>query len=128
MRGDRDQEILDFLSAADDLVAIDDDLAAGKARSLFYVGDLIEAKVISDRLRQSRDNAWDRSFEISLAVAMGRWEEFADILNREWPDRQQADSRHLLQLAQLAADADQQRAIELTREAVRKAAKIQRYW
>ena len=34
-RGYRHKEILDFLSTAGDLVAIDDDLAAGKARSLF---------------------------------------------------------------------------------------------
>ncbi len=52
---------------------------------------------------------------------MGRWEDFADIVNREWPDRQKGDSRHLLQLAQLAANVDQHQAMELTREAVRKA-------
>ena len=120
-RGDHHQAILDFLSTVDDLVEIDDDLAAGKARSLFYLGKLNEAKVISDRLRQTRDNAWDRSLEIGLAIAAWRWEEFSGILNREWPDRQQADPRHLLQLAQLAANVDQHQAMELTREAVRKA-------
>ena len=52
---------------------------------------------------------------------MGRWGDFADIVNREWPDRQKGDSRHLLQLAQLAANVDQHQAMELTREAVRKA-------
>ena len=62
--------------------------------------------------------------EVLKSVLRSRWvggRNSADILNREWPDRQQADLRHLLQLAQLAADADQQRAIELTCEAVRKA-------
>jgi hypothetical protein len=120
-RGDRHEEILALLNAADDLVAINDDLAAAKARSLFYLGQLTAAKGMSDRLRQSRDDAWARSLEVSLAVAMGRWDDFLDIINREWPYRQQGDPRHLLQLAQLAANIDQHRAMELTREAVRKA-------
>jgi hypothetical protein len=119
-RGERHKEIVDFLNDAADLVALDDDLAAGKARSLFYLGKLNEAKVLGDRLRLSRNNAWDRSFEVNLAVAMGRWDDFADIINRAWPYRQHEDTGHLLQLAQLAANIDQHKAMELTREAVSK--------
>jgi hypothetical protein len=118
---DRHREVVDFLAAADDLVAIDDDLALLKAWSLFHIGSLVQAKIINDRLRQARRDPNDARLEVSLAVVMGTWENFPDIVNREWAERDKREPRYLLHLAQLAADFDKDRAIELGREARRKA-------
>src|SRR5262249_42164906 len=115
------RELIDFLIAADDLVAIDNDLALAKAWSLFTIGNLVEAKLINDRLRQGRQDPNDSRLEVNLAVAMGSWENFPDILTREWAARDGRDPRYLLQLAQLAADVDKDRAIALVREATRRA-------
>jgi len=119
-RMDRHREVVDFLIAADDLVAIDNDLGFAKAWSLFNIGSLVEAKLINDRLRQARQDPNDARLEVNLAVAMGTWENFPDILTREWAARNDREPRYLLQLAQLAADVDKDRAIALVREATRK--------
>jgi len=103
-RMDRHREVVDFLIAADDLVAIDNDLGFAKAWSLFNIGSLVEAKLINDRLRQARQDPNDARLEVNLAVAMGTWENFPDILTREWAARNDREPRYLLQLAQLAAD------------------------
>jgi tetratricopeptide (TPR) repeat protein len=121
IRMDRHEELVDFLASADDLVAGDDDLAAVKSWSLFEIGNLTQAKLINDRLRQTRHNSNDADLELNLAVAMGTWETFSGILTREWADRDKKEPKYLLQLAQLAADIDKDRAIELVREATRKA-------
>ena len=121
VRMDRHRELVDFLAAADDLVAIDDDLALLKAWSLFHIGSLVQAKLINDRLRQARRDPNDARLEINLAMAMGTWENFPDIVTREWAERDKREPRYLLHLAQLAADVDKDRAIELAREATRKA-------
>jgi tetratricopeptide (TPR) repeat protein len=118
---DRHEELANFLASADDLVARDDDLASVEAWSLFQVGNLTQAKLINDRLRQSRHNSNDAHLELNLAVAMGTWETFPEILTREWADRDTREPKYLLQLAQLAAGIDKDRAIELVREATRKA-------
>jgi tetratricopeptide (TPR) repeat protein len=115
------QEVVDFLSAADDLVTGDNDLSMLKAWSLFEIGGLAEAKLINDRLRQIRHDPNDAHLELNLAVAMGTWEKFSEILICEWADRDKREPKYLLQLAQLAADIDKDRAIELVREATRKA-------
>jgi hypothetical protein len=121
IRMDRHGEIVDFLTRADDLVVIDDDLALINGWSLFHIGRLIDAKLINERLLRTRDDPNDVRLEISLAVAMGAWEEFADILSREWAQRDRKEPRHLIQLARLAGDIDKDRALELVREATRKA-------
>lgn len=121
LRSERHQELIDFLATADDLVGIDDELASVKAWSLFQTGNLVEAKLINDRLRSARHSANDGRLEVSLAVAMGTWEKFSDIVAREWAERDNREPRYLLQLAQLAADVDKDRAVELTREATRRA-------
>jgi hypothetical protein len=118
---DRHQEVVDFLSGADDLVSIDHDLTFVKAWSLFEIGRLVEAKLINDRLRQTRHDPNDARLELDLAVAMGTWENFSDIVTREWAERNQREPRYLLQLAGLAADIDKNRAIKLVRAATRKA-------
>ena len=118
---DRHRELVDFLAGADDLVEIDDDLALVKGWSLFHLGRLIEAKLINGRLRRTRKDPNDVRFEINLALAMGAWEEFADILSREWAERDKREPRYLLQLARLVGDIDKDRALELAREATRKA-------
>jgi tetratricopeptide (TPR) repeat protein len=118
---DRHHELVDFLAAADDLVTTDDDLALLKAWSLFHIGSLVRAKIINDRLRQARHDPNDARLEINLAMAMGTWENFPDIVTREWAERDNREPRYLVRLAQLAADFDKDRAIELTREATRKA-------
>jgi len=118
---DRHQEMVDFLSGVDDLVTIDDDLAFLKAWSFFEIGSLVQAKLINDRLRQRRHDPNDARLELNLAVAMGTWENFSDILTREWAERDKREPRYVLQLAQLAADVDKDRAIQLVREATRKA-------
>jgi len=92
-----------------------------KAWSLFHIGSLVQAKIINDRLRQARRDPNDARLEVSLAVVMGTWENFPDIVNREWAERDKREPRYLLHLAQLAADFDKDRAIELGREARRKA-------
>ena len=119
IRMERHQEVVDFLAAADDLVASDDDLAFLKAWSFFEIGSLTQAKLINDRLKQTRHDPNDARLELNLAVAMGTWENFSDILAREWTERDKREPKYLLQLAQLAADIDKDRAIELVREATR---------
>jgi hypothetical protein len=121
IRMDGHREVVDFLTIADDLVTIDDDLACLKARSLFHIGSLVQAKIINDRLRQARHDPNDARLEFNLAMAMGAWENFPDIVAREWAQRDGREPRYLLHLAQVAADFDKDRAIELTREATRKA-------
>jgi hypothetical protein len=122
VRGERHQEIVEFLDSTEDLLQLDDDLAALKAWSLFYVGRVVDARLISDRLREKRDSADDRSLELNIALAAAAWEKFADILDREWAGRDKREPRYLLQLARLAADIDKDRALQLMREAVSKAA------
>jgi tetratricopeptide (TPR) repeat protein len=119
IRMDRHREVVDFLAAADDLVTIDDDLALLKAWSLFHMGSLVQAKIINDGLRQARHDPKDARLEINLAMAMGTWENFPDIVAREWAERDNREPRYLLHLAQLAADFDKDRAIALGREATR---------
>jgi tetratricopeptide (TPR) repeat protein len=120
-RMDQHQELVDFLTGADDLVEIDDDLALVKGWSLFHLGRLIEAKLINGRLRRTRNDPNDVRLEINLALAMGTWEEFADILSREWAERDKREPRYLLQLARFVGDIDKDRALALAREATRKA-------
>jgi hypothetical protein len=122
VRGERHQEIVEFLNSVDDLLQLDDDLASLKAGSLLYVGRVVDARLISDRLREKRDSVDDRRLELNIALAAGAWEKFADILNREWAARDKREPRYLLQLARLAADIDKDRALQLMREAVSKAA------
>ena len=121
IRMDRHHEVVDFLAAADDLVTIDDNLAFLKAWSLFHIGSLVQAKIINDRLRQARLDPNDARLEFNLTMAMGAWENFPNIVTREWAQRDDREPKYLLHLAQLAADFDKDRAIELTREATRKA-------
>src|SRR5262249_19026261 len=120
-RMDRHQELVDFLTDAVDLVEINDDLTLVKGWSLFHLGRLIEAKLINERLRQKRNDPNYVRLEIDLALAMGTWEEFADVLSREWAERDKREPRYLLQLARLVGDIDKDRALELAREATRKA-------
>ena len=117
----RHGELVDFLADADDLVEIDNDLALVKGWMLFHLGRLIEAKLINEQLRRTRKDPNDVRLEISLALATGTWEEFADILSREWAERDKREPRYLLQLARLVGDIDKDRALELAREATRKA-------
>ena len=116
-RMDRYRDLVEFLAAAEDLVAINDDLASAKAWALFHTGRLVEAKSINDRLQQRRRSRNDAGLELNLAVAMGTWEDFPKILAREWTERAGRDPRHLLLIAKLAADVDKDRALELAREA-----------
>jgi tetratricopeptide (TPR) repeat protein len=120
-RMDRHRELVDFLGDADDLVEIDNDLALVKGWSLLHLGRLIEAKLIDEQLRRTRKDPNDVRLEITLALATGTWEEFADILSREWRERDKREPRYLLQLARLVGDIDKDRALELAREATRKA-------
>ena len=119
-RMDRYRDLVEFLSTAEDLVAMDDDLASIKAWGLFHIGRLVEAKSINDRLQKTRHSRNDAGLELNLAVAMGTWEDFAKILARGWAERDGSDPRHLLQLAKLATDVDKDRAIELAREVARR--------
>ena len=116
----RYHDLVEFLGTAEDLVAMDDDLASLKAWGLFHIGRLVEAKSINDRLQKTRHSRNDAGLELNLAVAMGTWEDFTRILARGWAERDDRDPRHLLQLAKLATDVDKDRAIELAREVARR--------
>ena len=119
-RMDRYRDLVEFLGTAEDLVAMDNDLASSKGWSLFHIGRLVEAKEINDRLQKTRQSSNDAGLELNLAVAMGAWEDFPKILAREWAERDDRNPKHLLQLAKLATDIDKDRAIELAREVARR--------
>jgi hypothetical protein len=121
VRLERNLEIVEFLKDNEDLVPLDQDLLALRAWSLYQTGSLIEAKHINDQLLQARDNPNDAKLQVNLAVAMGEWEKFPVILDREWTRRDTREAKHLLQLARLAGDVDKQRASQLMEDATRKA-------
>lgn len=119
-RLDRDQELIDFLGNCNDLVDLDDDLASIKAWTLFNVGRVSQAREIVERLVWKRDNPNDSRLQMNLLLAMGEWDKFSHIVDREWEQRETRDPKFLLQLALLTADFDQQRALLLTQEAATK--------
>lgn len=117
-----DEQLLQILDAHPDLVSHDLDLVAAKARALFHLGRLREARELSEKLLLERNGASDLDFDIDLALQLGDWERFPGIVEREWPRREEHDTEMLIRLATLASEADRHpgRAIELLKLAARK--------
>ena len=112
--------LLEFLDSIPDLVSTDDELQALKARTLFSIGRVEDAKALNDVLLQGRSVWQDTELDVYLALHMGEWERLGAILDAAWDSRQERDASTLLQLAHLAAESGtaDERAIDLGRQAV----------
>lgn len=117
------QDLLDFLSANEDLVARSPDLRAARVNALFGVGDYGKAREVNDALRKERRSIQDDMLAIQIAVWSGDWERVPGILDCVWSVRDSCDADTLMQLAYSAADYPEtlDRALELGRLATRKA-------
>ena len=77
------EPVLEFLKANADLVAQSDDLKGVKARALFQVGRLKEAKEITDSLLNRRTDQDDFHLDVSIAISSGHWENVESAIDRE---------------------------------------------
>jgi tetratricopeptide (TPR) repeat protein len=117
-----DQEILNLLESNPDLAQSDPDLIATRARVLFHLGRIGEARGLNDKLLNERNHPADLDLDIKLALQLGDWERFPGIVEREWLRRAEHQARDLIRLAALAAEADAtaSRAFELLKLAAEK--------
>ncbi|HXM69980.1 MAG TPA: hypothetical protein VN970_02535, partial [Thermoanaerobaculia bacterium] len=97
-------------------------LQSTKAWALFQTGRLEEAERLNSQLLRQRSQAQDLDLDINLALASGRWERFATIVEREWPRRAAQPPETLIRLASLAAQegTSSDRAWELAKLTVEK--------
>ena len=116
-------EILAFLIDNEDLIDREYQLKSAKGEALFLTGKLAEAKDLAEELMQERSNSQDLQLSIDIALQRGAWDEFPNIVMREWERRHAHPSHILIQLAALAAETDStaNRALELISLAIEKA-------
>jgi hypothetical protein len=115
-------EVLGLLEANQDLVQGEQDLQSAQAWALFQAGRLEEAERLNHQLLSQRSRAEDLDLDINLALASGKWERFSEIVEREWPQRENHRPATLLRLASLVAgvEVSSHRAWELVKLAVQK--------
>src|SRR4029450_8789109 len=84
---------------------------------------LQEAKELNQTLLAARDDQNDLLLETNLAIQSGAWEQFAGIISRVWPTREELEPSLLMRLASLAAEVNTtaSRAVELAKLAAGKA-------
>ena len=117
------RSLLGFLGSVPDIVRQDHDLQAMEADALFFAGQYVDAKRRNDALQKNRDEWHDKQLELWLCLATGDWERVADIVDREWSNREIHDGLTLIQLAHFAAETPSlhNRALELVILATKKA-------
>ena len=117
------RRIVEILDSNSDLVERSLDLKAAKAAALFHSGRYSEARELNGRLRNSRHKEKSLFLDINIAVASGDWERLPEIVEREWPRRDEHTAETLVGLAQVAAHQapSHGRALMLARLAAEKA-------
>ena len=111
-----------FFKENPDVADWSDDFKSAKAWAFFYMGQVMEARIINDQLLNVRTDQTDLQLDMNIAIQLGDWERFPTIVDREWSKRDQYSADLLLRLASLAAEADTtaSRAIELSKLAASK--------
>ena len=117
------EAIIKFLEENPDILERSDELKEMQAWALFQVGRLQESKEINDKLLSQMGSPDDLRLDINLAIASGKWERVAAILERERPKQESHAPKTLMTLAHLASQHDQTsvRALELAKLAAEKA-------
>jgi tetratricopeptide (TPR) repeat protein len=113
-----DEVALAFLENIPELARKNADLTSAMAWALFRVGRIEEARQLNERLLSSRRNPNDIGLDINIAIRLGDWSRFAEILGREWDRRGELPIHLLLDLAKLAGTTAPERALQLAQEAV----------
>jgi len=111
-------EVTNFLQKSPDLVDLNAELKSVQAWALYSLGEVEEARKLNNQLLDERRNINDLGLDINLAIRMGEWERFADIIAREWECRSELPAHALLHLAKLAGWGAKEKAILLAEEAV----------
>lgn len=114
-------EMLGFLDAVDKQTSPSHEIDFERAWALFRLGRFLEAQAVAHKLVAERDSIKDISLDLNLTIQSGDWDRFPTVLERAWSRRSEFDPATLLTLAQVAGLDQPQRALELAREAVRRA-------
>lgn len=114
-------DIVEFVSSHMPEVSNDRRALQSYAWSLFYTGKFQESLAICKTHLQSEDTTEAVTLKINLALFSGDWEQFPEILNAEQNKLNERNPVHLIQLAQISADQDVNKAIEFLKLAVSKA-------
>lgn len=116
--GEQEEKIVSFLEQIPDLIERYHELKSARAWALYRLGRVEESRTLNDQLLTSRHHVNDVGLDVNIAMRLGEWERFTDILGKEWERRSELPVALLLHLAKLAGSRSPERAIQLAQEAV----------
>jgi len=114
------KEIVATLELYREITQLDHNLNSMYAWALYHLGRVFEAKDINDKLLRERSAANDIGLDANIAIRLGDWDRFTDVLSTAWVCRDELPVQLTLQVAKLAGSRAPERALQLCEEAVKR--------
>jgi tetratricopeptide (TPR) repeat protein len=114
------KEIVAVLEHYRELIELDHNLNSIHAWALYHLGKIFQAKDINDKLLRERSAANDIGLDANIAIRLGDWDRFTDVLSAAWGRRNELPVQLTLQVAKLAGSRAPERALQLCEEAVKR--------